>query len=126
MRLRAVRSVVDYGDWATSKGFVVSEGPAPYGPIDQDAHSDTSLHYLGRALDINYRTGKRWANEQEALTWLYNKTLNFKRNHFSWPLDELFFNGFGYIKEKGTRVNYPISDHDDHLHIGFTERSWRY
>lgn len=124
MILRSVKSVVDYGHWATDRGFIVSEGPIPFGPIDPDAHSDTSLHYSNRALDINFRTGERWSNEQEALKWLYRKTLRFKKGNRAWPLDELFFNGFGYIKELGTSVNHPISNHEDHLHIGFTIKVW--
>jgi len=124
MRLRAVRSVVDYGKWAQQHGFIVGEGPAPFGPIDPDAHSETSLHYIGRALDINWRSGGRFASERDALTWLYHRTKRHRRFHPRWPLDELFFNGFGFIKERGVGVNYPIDHHEDHLHIGFMERSW--
>jgi len=123
--LRSVRSVVDYGDWATRQGFIVGEGPKPFGPIDPDAHSETSLHYDLRALDINYRDGTgNWGSEREALTWLYKRTLRYRRRHPRWPLDEMFFNGFGFIQERGVGVNYPISNHEDHLHIGFMERRW--
>jgi len=126
MRLRQVRSVVDYGKWAQQHGFVVGEGPKPFGPVDPNAHTEGSLHYLGRALDINYRTWEhhRWESEREALTWLYKRTKRFRRFHPRWPLDELFFNGFGFIKEYGVKRNFAIDNHEDHLHIGFMEQRW--
>lgn len=125
MRLRQVKSVVEYGHWAKNKGFIVGEGPFPYGPISP-VHSTTSLHYSDRALDINYRagTGTRWNSEKEALTWLYKKTLNFRTFHRKWPLDEMFFNNLGFIKELGVFTNYPIANHEDHLHIGFIKEYW--
>ncbi len=125
MRLEACSSVVDVGRWIQNHGFAVGEGPDPFGPISQTAHVPNSLHYQLRALDVNYYDRERWATEPEALTWLYNKILRVEQRHpKQWPLDELFFNGWGYMKEYGVDVNHPIGAHDNHLHVGFKANAW--
>lgn len=117
--------MVGFGRWALERGFVVGEGPDPFGPVTPGVHSETSLHYELRALDINYRAGAgRWESEGEALRWLYKKVLRYRRFHPRFPLDEMFFNGYGFIKERGVGVNWPILHHEDHLHVGFTVRRW--
>lgn len=50
------------------KGFDVGEHPK-FGGV-APVHSDNSWHYKGRALDVNYNGGGRWANEGQALSWL--------------------------------------------------------
>lgn len=62
-------------------------------------------------------------DEQEALRWLYHKTLSIARAEH-WPLDEMFHDGFGYIKERGYSHNHPIGGHDHHFHIGWYRLKW--
>ncbi|HEX6329720.1 MAG TPA: hypothetical protein VF129_00315 [Actinomycetota bacterium] len=132
MRLRDVGSLVDLGRWLQDKGITPSEHP-DFGGV-HDGHTEGSLHYggarniaqmrrrslEGRALDVNDldpiddRFRKQFRNEREALTFLYFKLLR-AADKFDWPLDETFFNGFGYIKEEGSpdeEPNRPIGGHD--------------
>lgn len=141
MRLREVESVFDLGKWLQSKGITPSEHP-DFGGV-HDVHTKGSLHYggavdvadmkrrrlKGRALDVNDispmddKFRKDFHTEKDALTFLYFRLLQ-GASTFSWPLDEMFFNGFGYIREQGkpgVAPNHPIKNHDDHLHIGFTQ-----
>lgn len=140
MKLREVNSVVDLGKWLQSKGITPSEHP-DFGGV-HDVHTKGSLHYggganvadmksrglEGRALDVNDndplddKFSKDFNTEKDALTFLYFRLLHAAGKN-NWPLDELFFNGFGYIKEQGqpgAAPNHPITGHDDHLHIGMT------
>ncbi len=144
MTLREVKSVIDLGKWLQSKGITPSEHPE-FGGV-HDVHTKGSLHYgggvdvadmtrrrlKGRALDVNDisplddKFRKQFRTETEALTFLYFKLLN-GASRFNWPLDEMFFNGFGYIKEggkPGVAPNHPITGHDDHLHVGMTRASF--
>jgi hypothetical protein len=144
MRLREVKSIVDLGHWLHSKGVTPSEHP-DFGGVS-DVHTKGSLHYgggidvadmkrrrlKGRALDVNDNSPlddkfkKQFRNEKEALTFLYFRLLHGAAR-FNWPLDELFFNGFGYIKEDGkpgSARNHPITGHEDHLHIGVTRATF--
>ncbi len=125
MILKEAHSVEQYGEWAVSKGFTVTEGPGRFGPV-HSVHVEGSLHYVDRALDIHYypKTGSKWATESAALNWLYRRTLQFKNSNTSFPLDEMFFNGFGYVKELRTSDNHPIGGHDSHLHVGWTKTDW--
>ena len=131
MRLRDVHSIVDYGRWATSRGFRCAEGPGQFGPVAPvPVHSTTSLHYANppRALDINHDwntnvDAQQWSSELDALKWLYVKTLKWKRAHPRFPLDELFVAALGWVKEAPDQ-NTAISNHWDHLHIGFTRSTW--
>lgn len=144
MRLREVKSVIDLGTWLQDTGITPSEHPS-FGGV-HDVHTNGSLHYGGaddvadmkrrrlecRALDVNDndpmddKFRKDFLTEKEALTFLYFRLLNAAAK-FHWPLDEMFFNGFGYIKEQGepdVAPNHPITGHDTHLHIGMTEASF--
>lgn len=141
MRLHEVRSIVDLGAWLRSTGITPSEHP-DFGGV-HDVHTKGSLHYggaddvaamkrqglEGRALDVNDldpmddRFRKDFRTEKEALTFLYFRLLGAAAR-FDWPIDEMFFNGFGYIKEQGepdVAPNHPITGHDTHLHIGMTD-----
>lgn len=141
MELRDVGSIVDLGAWLQGKGLTPSEHP-DFGGV-HDVHTKGSLHYggaddvaqmerrglEGRALDVNDldpiddRFRKDFRNEREALTYLYFKLLHAAAR-FDWPLDELFYRGFGYIKEEGNPAdapNHPVGGHEDHLHIGVTD-----
>jgi hypothetical protein len=143
-RLREVKSVVDLGKWLQNKGITPSEHP-DFGGV-HDVHTEGSLHYggaanvaemrrrrlKGRALDVNDVTPlddkfrKDFRNEKEALTFLYFRLLH-AADRLNWPLDELFFSGFGYIKEEGQpgdAPNHPVPHHEDHLHVGFTEATF--
>ncbi len=144
MKLEDIKSLVDLGSWLQDKGLTPSEHP-DFGGV-HDVHAKGSLHYggaddvahmvrrglEGRALDINDvdpiddKFRKDFRNETEALAFLYFRLLHAAAR-FDWPLDEMFFDGFGYIKElggPGEAPNHPISGHDDHLHIGVTEVSF--
>ena len=86
----------------------------------------------GRALDVNDNDPiddefrKQFRTEKEGLTFVYFRLLH-AAGKFEWPLDEMFFNGFGYIKEQGApgeAPNHPITGHDDHLHIGLTKATF--
>lgn len=141
MRLAEVKSVIDLGTWLQGMGITPSEHPS-FGAV-HNVHTKGSLHYggaddvadmrrrglEGRALDVNDidpmdDTFRRdFATEKDALTFLYFRLLNAAAR-FAWPLDEMFFNGFGYIKEQGepdVAPNHPIAGHETHLHIGMTE-----
>src|SRR5918996_1203547 len=83
----------------------------------------------GKALDVNdtdpmddgFR--KDFRTEREALQFLYFRLLHAAEK-FGWPLDELFFAGFGYIKEEGRPTeapNHPVPNHENHLHVALTE-----
>ena len=141
MKLREVKSIIDLGTWLRSMGITPSEHPS-FGGV-HDVHTTGSLHYggandvadmerrglPGRALDVNDndpmddRFSRDFRSEKEALTFLYFKLLDAAAE-FDWPLDEMFFGGFGNMKEQGKpgeAPNHPIADHDDHLHIGVIE-----
>lgn len=144
MKLSGVKSVIDLGKWLQAKGITPSEHPV-FGGV-HDVHTTGSLHYGGatnvadmkvrkldgRALDVNDndpiddRFRKEFRTEREALTFLYFRLLS-AAERFDWPLDEMFFAGFGYIKEEGkpgAAPNHPIGGHDNHLHIGMTQASF--
>lgn len=121
-KLIEVEGIIQFGYWMQRKGFRVGEGPGPFGPVTPGAHVPTSLHYQGLAYDVNF--GVTGPEEHEQLVLLYNRILRFKRTHPKFPLDEMFHDGLGFIKELGTEVNHPISDHNDHLHVGFSQDRW--
>lgn len=124
---------------ASRQGPTTSEHP-DFGSV-HDGHTEGSLHYggarnvaqmrrrglEGRALDVNDHDpiDNRFRNEREALTFLYFKLLR-AADKFDWPLDEMFFNGFGYMKEGSPdeEPNHPIGGHDGHLHIGVTSATF--
>ena len=148
-RLQQVRSTRGYGVWARRHGISVAENRA-FGPVTK-VHGEGSLHYQvdkkgnfaddlqgNLALDVNdihisdsvllrIRRG-RWKfwkpqSETETLRWLYQQTLKIARNR-GWPLDEMFFDGFGFRMETGYDANVPIGGHDTHFHIGWTTSTW--
>ena len=144
MRLGEVKSIIDLGTWLRSMGITPSEHPR-FGGV-HDVHTKGSLHYggaedvadmerqglQGRALDVNDndpmddKFRRDFRTEREALTFLYFKLLSAAAQ-FNWPLDEMFFNGFGYVKEQGRpdeAPNHPITAHEDHLHIGMIEATF--
>ena len=144
MRLREVESIIDLGTWLRGTGITPSEHPR-FGGV-HDVHTKGSLHYggadnvadmtrqglEGRALDVNDNDPmddqfrRDFRTEKEALTFIYFRLLHAAAQ-FDWPLDEMFFDGFGYIKEQGkpdVAPNHPITGHDDHLHIGVTEANF--
>jgi hypothetical protein len=144
MRLRDVGSIVDLGRWLQDVGITPSEHP-DFGGV-HDGHTKGSLHYggaddvaqmqrrglEGRALDVNDldvaddRFGSDFRNEREALTFLYFRLLG-AAGRFDWPLDELFFRGFGYVKEDGPpedAPNHPVPGHETHLHVGVTRATF--
>ena len=126
MRLREVKTIVQLGHWLQDRGFIVSEHPS-FGKVHR-VHSRGSLHYEGKALDVNHNVhladeGRDWNSEREALTWLYEHLLETSKEQ-DWPLDELFFRKKGFLKEVPTQ-NRPIPGHDDHLHVAFSKKkSW--
>ena len=122
--LRNAHTITDAGWWIQGRGFAVAEGPDPFGPVNQ-VHAPGSLHYKDQAFDVNYGGGGEWETEREALLWLYQFILQFRVKHPRWPLDEMFFDGRGYLKEYGPTVNHPITGHDTHLHIGWERKVLR-
>lgn len=138
MRLQEVESIVDLGKWLQSVGITPSQHPN-FGGVD-DVHTKGSLHYggadnvadmkhqglQGRALDVNDNDPmddefrKDFPTEKEALTFIYFRLLH-AASRFDWPLDEMFFDSFGYRKEQGKpddAPNHPITGHENHLHVG--------
>ena len=110
----------------TSSSFGAASRPH-YGGADNVA--DHKVKARGQALDVNDNdpmddTFRRdFRTENEALTFMYFRLLSAAAK-FNWPLDEMFFNGFGYTKEQGepdAAPNHPITGHETHLHIGMTE-----
>lgn len=134
MKLRGVYSVVGLGRWMQERGFSPGEHPA-FGGVSNthtrgatSSPNDDSLHYSQRALDVNDRdvddtVRGQFSSEAESLKWLYGRILTAAEAH-RWPLDEMFFDGLGFIKERGFDHNHPIGGHDGHLHVGFTTPSW--
>lgn len=127
MTLHEVKGIVPLGKWMLEKGFSPGEHPK-FGGV-HPVHTATSLHYKGLALDVNDRdvqdTAKgQFKNETEALKWLYFRILG-AAEHLGWPIDEMFFDGFGFIKEQGFDVNHAIGGHADHLHVGFKKDKWK-
>lgn len=135
-RLWKCESVWHYGWWCQRKGFRVGEQRS-FGGVDP-VHGASSLHYKEMrngqvlyapdnqgtlAFDINYYGGGRWKTEAEALRWLYKRTHAWARKR-GIPLDEMFFDGLGFIKERGFSHNHPIGGHDGHLHVGFFKERW--
>lgn len=140
MKAKECRSVQDVTRWLASKGFTPSEN-AFVDHVDR-VHGSTSLHYKtirngalvfakdfqGRlAIDVNDNDvdddAMPFDDEREALTWLYRKILTVFGPRGYGVLDELFFDGFGWIKE-WPADNHPISGHDGHLHAGFQKLRW--
>lgn len=148
--LHKCRNVEEVGQWMQRRGLTPSENRR-FGSVDNDAHSDGSLHYqLGQkgafpsdkqgdlALDVNDRSisdtmfsrlrrghWKVWRpqTEFEALRFLYRK-INRVAKKEGWPLDEMFFNKFGFRVESGFGVNVPIENHETHFHAGWTRFSF--
>lgn len=121
-RLDDVHGIIGLGLWMQRQGYTVGEGPGRFGPVDPDAHTPGSLHYVGRALDVNH--GASGPEEHTRLKALYDRILTYRRHHPKFPLDEMFYDGFGFLKELGPGVNHAISGHDTHLHIGVTVKRW--
>ena len=130
MKLKNVKSVVQLGKWLQEQGISPGEH-SKFGGV-HPVHTTGSLHYRDLALDVNDRgiddtliAGRRgFDTEHEVLRWLYGRILGVAEAN-GWPLDEMFFNGFGFIKERGFDHNHPITGHDGHLHVGFTRAEWR-
>jgi hypothetical protein len=125
MRIREVRTIVQVGHWLQDRGFIVSEHPS-FGKVHR-VHSRGSLHYQGKALDVNHNVhladrGREWDSEREALSWLYGHLLETAKRE-SWPLDEMFFRNRGFLKETPSD-NHPVPGHNDHLHVGFHKKTW--
>lgn len=122
IRLFDCRTVVQVGDWVAERGITPWQGPGKWGPVG--SHSQESLHYHGQALDCNWYGADPldhdWADEHDALVWLFNRVLSYKKKNPNWPLDEMFHRNLGFRKESGVNANVPITGHDNHLHIGFT------
>jgi hypothetical protein len=146
MRLAKVRSVRQLGEWMLDHGITPSEN-RHFGGVAR-VHSSSSLHYQdfgnGKryirpdsqgelALDVNdndvsdswWRRLRRgeWRihkprTEAETLEWLFKKIKKVSRDK-GWPLDEMFFDRWGFRKETGYQNNTPISGHATHLHVGF-------
>lgn len=80
------------------------------------------------AVDVNVLTvdlGKMpFDSETEALRWLFTKSLTVLGPEGHDVLDEMFFDGLGFMKEYGPKVNHPIGGHDGHLHQGFKVLRW--
>ena len=146
MKLKDCKSVVEVGKWIQSKGMSPGEHPQ-FGGV-HEVHTQGSLHYggcrseeerkrlrrAGKALDVNdnsvedtmsRRVRKRLGiyTEHDSLKWLYKRILKVAQEE-GWPLDECFFNGYGFIKERGYGVNHAIGGHENHLHVGFTKVRW--
>lgn len=140
VKLREVHSVVDLGKWMQERGFSPGEHPK-FGGV-HNVHTDGSLHYGGAsneqeraaknlpglALDVNDRdvsdTVKgQFDSESDSLKWLYGRILGIAEA-LDWPLDEMFFANWGYIKERGYANNHAIGGHTGHLHVGFTKPRW--
>jgi hypothetical protein len=140
MKLKDCRSVKEITEWMRSRGFTPGENA--YVDRVDPVHGSTSLHYKtivkgavvfardkqgNLAIDVNdndVRDDKMpFDNEHEALLWLYNKMLTVFGPRGYDVLDEMFFNGLGFIHERPTN-NHPITGHDGHLHAGFKKLSW--
>jgi hypothetical protein len=149
-RLGASRNVEDVGKWMQSRGLTPAENRL-FGDVDSDAHTSTSLHYQrgqkgnlvadkqgDLALDVNdisiadsmfFRVmrghWKIWRpqSEFEALRFLFKKVQKMSQKK-GWPLDEMFFNEFGFRVETGFGVNTPIENHETHLHAGWSKFSF--
>lgn len=144
MKFSECRSVKQVGETMLSKGFTPGEN-AIFDLVER-VHSDTSMHYKvfrdGKIVDGPLKNGVRqgklaldvndndvdddampFDSEREALAWLYHKLLKvFGPNGFN-VIDEMFFNGYGFIKE-APQSNHPIGGHDGHLHIAFKRNRW--
>ena len=91
-------TIVQIGRFLQSKGARISGHPA-WGRVGK--HSPTSLHYKGRAIDVNYGGGGANAAENRFVRGILptlRSMANFKQV---------------YYREIGGRT-----DHDDHLHLG--------
>ncbi|MDQ3915104.1 MAG: hypothetical protein M3323_07205 [Actinomycetota bacterium] len=147
-RLKDCRSVWETGRWCQAKGFSPGEHK-DFGGVHPghtrgatSSPTDDSLHYQrivdGRiqkapddqgtlAFDINDRDVADdvlpFDDETEALIWLYHKFLGALGPKGRDVLDEMFFDGFGFIKETPTD-NHPIGGHDGHMHAGFKQERW--
>lgn len=85
--------LIAFGHFLTKRGFDVTEGPAPFGPISYGGHSKTSLHYSGNAIDVNKGSGTS-AREQAAIDGIVK-----------------------YAKEYGLRTLWRVKDHFNHAHF---------
>jgi len=91
-------TIVQIGRFLQGKGARISGHPA-WGRVGR--HSPTSLHYKGRAIDVNYGGGGANAAENRFVRGILptlRSMANFKQV---------------YYREIGGRT-----DHDDHLHLG--------
>ena len=94
------KGIVAIGRQLQSRGFLVGEHPA-FGGVGQ--HTSGSLHYSGRAIDVNWPNA---AMEPAFLRPLYNQLAK------TGPT-ELFFQNRG--------IPGPVSAHYDHLHLGYAK-----
>ena len=57
-------ALMQFGRWLRSMGYRVAEGPGEFGPIT-GGHAKNSMHYKGRAIDVNSRPGQSAAEQRE-------------------------------------------------------------
>jgi hypothetical protein len=146
MKIRDVKGVKQLGEWLQDSGLTPGENRF-FGQVSPTAHGDDSRHYKeiknGKmqfapnkqgclAIDLNdqsvaddIKRGKAagFKTEADALNYVYSRIHTIAEQE-EWPLNEMFFNGLGFIVEAGFRVNHPIAGHDTHLHVAFDKEEW--
>lgn len=144
-KIRDVKGVKDLGEWLKDSGLTPGENRF-FGTV-HPVHSETSMHYKEvkngavvaaankqgtLAIDLNdidvkddIKRGKAadFGSETDALNYVYTRIHTISEQE-GWPLNEMFFNGRGFIKEKGFKANHAIGGHDTHLHVAFDAETW--
>lgn len=142
--LNDCKSVKQVGKWLLQHGITPGEN-RDFGKV-HPVHTSTSMHYQlnargifasdkqgNLALDVNDQSvdddkfAKKFGkvdNETEALTIVYFRILHVAER-FEWPLNEMFFSGWGFRKETGYDRNVPIGGHATHLHAAWDFYRWQ-
>ena len=110
--------LVAIGKALQAQGFRVSRHPA-FGGLPRSGHSPNSLHYKGRAIDVNYGPGGQSAEEMRAIDALMPKLAGIPFREKLWRTKG-HYDHLHLAMQEGGILNPHVRDSGGPLKPGFT------